>query len=165
MRQPIRKDVQLTVFRRDGWICRWCGRPVVFAPAMKFLQHFVRESGINEPVAYYDTHWTRRNAPLLDHSGAVIDHVDAHSSGGTSEIDNLATACNKCNANKSNAPHGEFSRRSPRHQVRGKYGEPEAWDGLSTLFAILVARNPKTATASERAWLRAILGSGSGTQM
>jgi hypothetical protein len=36
--------------------------------------------------------------------GAVIDHVNAHSRGGPNAAENFATACNKCNANKSNAP-------------------------------------------------------------
>jgi 5-methylcytosine-specific restriction endonuclease McrA len=121
-RRKIRKDLQVKVFRRDGWICRWCGRPVIFAPAMKYLQRFVRDSGITAPIAYHDGHWTRRNAPLLDHMGAVIDHVNAHSRGGPDAAENFATACNKCNANKSNAPQDEFGKKSPRRAVKGKYG-------------------------------------------
>jgi 5-methylcytosine-specific restriction endonuclease McrA len=152
-RPKIPKDLQVKVFRRDGWICRWCGRPVIFAPAMKYLQRLVRDSGISEPIAYYDGHWTRRNAPLLDHMGAVIDHVSAHSRGGPGVAENFATACNKCNANKSNAPQEKFSKKSPRHTVKGKYGEPQDWDGLSTLFVILIERAPGTASASERNWL------------
>src|SRR5579864_3454489 len=89
-----------------------------------------RSSGITEPLAYHDAHWTRRNAPLLDHIGAVIDHVEAYSRGGKDLADNFATACNKCNANKSNASQAEFSLKSPRHAVKGKYGEPQNWDGL-----------------------------------
>ena len=144
----------MKVFRRDGWICRWCGRPVVFAPAMKYLQRFVRDSGIAEPIAYHDGHWTRRNAPLLDQVGAVIDHVNAHSRGGPDIAENLVTACNKCNANKSDESQDEFSRKSPRRTVKGKYGEPQDWDGLSTLFVILIERAPGTASASERDWMK-----------
>ena len=72
-RPEIPKDLQVKVFRRDGWICRWCGRPVVFTPAMKCLERFVRAAGITVPIAYHDAHWTRRNAPLLDYLCAVID--------------------------------------------------------------------------------------------
>jgi hypothetical protein len=39
-----------------------------------------------------------------------------------------------------------------RH-VKGKYGEPENWDGLSALFVILMEQSPE-ATSSEREWLR-----------
>jgi hypothetical protein len=84
----------------------------------------------------------------------VIDHVNAHSRGGPDVADNFATACNKCNANKSNALQDEFTRKSPRHAVKGKYGEPQDWDGLSTLFVILVERAPGTASTSEREWLK-----------
>ena len=156
-RRPIPKDLQILVFRRDGWMCRWCGRPVIFAPAMKYLQRFVRDhSGVNEPLAYHDAHWTRCNAPLLDHMGAVIDHVEPHSHGGSDVADNFATACNKCNASKSNTLQGEFRKRAPLHRVKGKYGEPENWDGLSTLFLILVERAGETATASELDWLKSL---------
>jgi 5-methylcytosine-specific restriction endonuclease McrA len=155
-RRSIPKALQLRVFLRDGWICRWCGRPVIFAPVMKYLERLVRSSGVARPLAYHDAHWTRRNAPLLDHLGAVIDHVDAYSHGGPDVTENFATACNKCNANKSNAACSEFTRRSPRHAVKGKYGEPRNWDGLSALFVVLAERAPETASASERDWLRVL---------
>lgn len=103
-------------------------------------------------------HWTRRNAPLLDHMGAVMDPVKPHSRGGTDLADNFATACNKCNANKSNAPQDEFSKKSPRRPVKGKYGEPENWDGLSMLFVILVERARDTASVSELDWLKHLKG-------
>jgi 5-methylcytosine-specific restriction endonuclease McrA len=153
-RQKLSRELQVKVFRRDGWICRWCGRPVIFAPAMKHLKRFVRDCGINRPLAYHDGHWTRRNAPLLDHLGAVIDHVDAHSLGGANALENLATACNKCNANKSNLRRDDFTRDARRRPVKGRYGEPQDWDGLSTLFVVLAEQNPEALTASERDWLK-----------
>jgi 5-methylcytosine-specific restriction endonuclease McrA len=161
-RSKISKNVQVKVFHRDGWICRWCGRPVIFAPAMKYLERFVRNAGVTEALAYHDAHWTRRSAPLLDYMGAVIDHVEAHRRGGKDVAENLATACNKCNADKSDAPEDEFRKKSPRHAVKGKYGEPEHWDGLSMLFVVLVEQSPKTATPSDRDWLRALKGSAAG---
>ncbi len=154
MRRAIPRDVQVKVFRRDGWICRWCGRPMIFAPAMKYLERFVRTSGITEPIAYYDAHWTRRNAPLLDHMGGVMDHVEAYSRGGADVVANFATACNKCNANKNNTSQEDIRKKSPRRGVRGKYGEPQDWDGLSALFVILVERAPESASVSERDWLK-----------
>ena len=50
---------------------------------MKYLEKLVRQSGVTAgSLAYHDAHWTRRNAPLLDHMGAVIDHVQVHSRAG-----------------------------------------------------------------------------------
>ena len=118
------------------------------------MQVFARSNGSIEPIAYHDKNWTRRNAPLLDELGAVIDHVEAHSRGGAATIDNFATACNKCNAKKSNTLHADFSKKSPRPVVKGKYGEPEDWDGFSTLFVIFVEKSLQTATVSELSWLK-----------
>jgi 5-methylcytosine-specific restriction endonuclease McrA len=54
--------------------------------------------------------------PLLDHLGAVVDHVEAFSRGGTHDETNFVTACNKCNARKNNTDAAAFrrSRVSPK---------------------------------------------------
>lgn len=150
------RSVQVQVFRRDHWLCRWCGCPVIFAPVMRYLAEFLKEEGCSSTPAYYNRNWRRRDAPLLDQMGAVIDHVEAHSGGGASVISNLATACNKCNGRKSASSAEDFSKRRPRIPVKGKYGDPLDWDGLSNLFMVLIARIPGTATATEHAWLRAL---------
>jgi 5-methylcytosine-specific restriction endonuclease McrA len=156
-RAAISKDLAIQVFRRDGWICHWCGRPVIFGPALRYLAQFAKNSGFNE-LAYYHPHWTRRDAPLLDYMGAVLDHVKAHRDGGKSDIDNLVTACCKCNALKSDAKFQVFQAKLQRHNVKGKYGEPEHWDGLSTLFMVLIEGNRRMVTSTERDWLRALRG-------
>jgi 5-methylcytosine-specific restriction endonuclease McrA len=150
------RAIQVQVFRRDRWLCRWCGCPVIFAPTLRYLAELLRQEGFAAPLAYYNRNWRRRDAPLLDRLGAVIDHVDAHSGGGASVIANLATACNKCNGRKSDAGAEEFSKRHPLIPVKGKYGDPLDWDGFSTLFMILIAKNPGCATPTERAWLRVL---------
>ena len=91
-RPPLSKRLQLSVFQRDKWVCRWCDRPVIFGPVMKLLAREVKSTGRDAPLSYYHAHWTRDGAPLLDELGAVIDHVEAHSAGGPSTEDNLATA-------------------------------------------------------------------------
>ena len=155
-RVGVSKQLQVNVFRRDRWLCRWCGRPVIFAPAMRYLEQFVRQNGFTGPLAYHDARWRRDKAPLLDHLGAVIDHVEPHTRGGVAEETNLVTACNKCNMRKNAALAEDFTLKSPRHRVRGKYGEPEEWDGFSTLFVLLVEQAPGAASQSEREWLRAL---------
>src|SRR5689334_13513254 len=102
-RRALAKSDQLAIFRRDGWMCRWCRKPVIFAPVMRLMQLELRRFDESIEVAYHHAHWTRQHSPLLDELGAVIDHVDAFSTGGPDNIDNLVTACNKCNAHKSAA--------------------------------------------------------------
>ncbi len=50
-RPPLSKELQVSVFRRDRWICRWCKRPVVFAPVMKFLEREIRNAGHGAPLS------------------------------------------------------------------------------------------------------------------
>lgn len=88
--------------------------------------------------------------------GAVIDHVEAFSTGGTDKFENLATACNKCNGRKSDASIEQWGERSTERPVKGKYGEPQNWDGLSALFVMLARQDPTLLTAGERDWLRAL---------
>jgi hypothetical protein len=55
---------------------------------MKFLEEYVRAHGMDAPLAYFHPNWRRDAAPLLDELGASVDHVEAHSKGGTSTIEN-----------------------------------------------------------------------------
>jgi len=137
---------------------------------MKYLERIVRQAGFRGPLAYHHAHWTRRDAPLLDWLGAEIDHVEARkprirvggdelenlARAGGDEPSNLATSCHKCNTRKSNADKKTFAEKSPLRPVKGKYGEPDNWDGLSTLFVVLAEQSPKTLTSYERDWLNAL---------
>lgn len=125
---------------------------------MRLIEREIRKAGTDDPLSYYHAHWTRDGAPLLDELGAVIDHVEAHSTGGSSKEPNLATACCKCNGRKSSEPLDEWGKRPQRKPIKGKYGEPQHWDGLSALFVILAQRDPSGLTASEKDWLRVLAG-------
>ncbi len=82
--------------------------------------------------------------------------IVALATGGGSEIDNLVTACNKCNGRKSAAPMEKWNGRPVEKPIKGKYGEPQNWDGLSSLFVSLAKRDRAGLTASEKAWLKAL---------
>jgi HNH endonuclease len=123
---------------------------------MKYLDRELRASGRGDDLSYYHAHWTRGGSPLLDLLGAVIDHIEAFSTGGADYIDNLATACNKCNGRKSAATLDHWGERAMDRPIKGKYGEPQKWDGMSALFVMLAQRNHAALTAGERDWLRAL---------
>lgn len=155
-RKHLSKDEQLNIFRRDGWLCCWCKKPVVFAPTLRLIEMEVRNAGDKGPLAYYHAHWTRDGAPLLDELGGVLDHVEAFSSSGPCDPENLVTSCAKCNGRKGAEPLGQWDQRQKRSPIKGKYGEPQNWDGLTALFAVLAERNPAKLTSGERDWLKAI---------
>lgn len=155
-RKPLSKDLQLRIFRRDGWLCCWCKRPVIFPPVMKYLELEIRKTGNASPLAYYHGHWTRDGAPLLDELGAVVDHVEAFSKNGPCREENLCTACCKCNGRKNSAPREVWELRKQRRPIKGKYGEPQHWDGLSLFFLVLATRNRSALTTGEKAWVKAL---------
>ncbi len=159
-RISLSKAKQITIFRRDRWLCRWCAKPVIFAPVMHLLEREVRKSGFDGPLAYYHAHGTRDGAPLLDELWAVLDHADPLSAGGPTDEKNLLTACNKCNGRKNNTPRNVYEARPKRKPIKGKYGAPLHWDGLSILFTVLAQRDASELSASERQWLKALIAKG-----
>ena len=152
-RAKISRQLQVEVLFRDFWLCRLCGRPVIFAPAMKMLQRELKVAGYPD-LAYWSLRYDRKGAPLLDYSAAVIDHVKSFSKGGSGLIDNLATACNKCNDKKSNSEPKLYSERNPAKKIKSRYGEPTAWDGLSSIFILFGEKHLSDLTTTERQWLR-----------
>ncbi len=156
VRQPLSVDLQVRIFFRDQWLCHWCRRPTIFAPAMKYLDRYVRDNGYARPISYFDSQWRRDAAPLLDELAAVIDHRIAHVRGGTSVEDNLVTACNKCNLRKTDKLAENFEAKESFQHTRGRYGEPENWDGFVSLFIIYSETYASQLTVNEKKWLNAI---------
>jgi 5-methylcytosine-specific restriction endonuclease McrA len=148
-RPNIPRKLQVGVFRRDRWICQYCGKPVIFAPAMKYLQLELKSSGYEE-LAYWRTDYDRNGAPLLDELAATIDHVNPLSEGGSGDFENLATACNRCNISKNNSK--DWRSKHPRKHIKARHGEPVNWDGLSSLFLYLAPRHTDALNKVEEEW-------------
>jgi hypothetical protein len=128
-----------------------CSRPRSSSWSNEFGTH-----GVAGPLAYFHPRWRRDAAPLLDELGASVDHVEAHALGGSSEINNLATICAKCNVRKGEFAAEEHQRRNPVKKVKGKHGEPLHWDGLAGLFIVLAAKHSETITLTDKRWLAAL---------
>lgn len=122
---------------------------------MKYLQRELANSGYCD-LAYWSFVFDRRGAPLLDEFAAAIDHVKALTMGGTNALENLTTACNKCNTRKNNCEPKKWESEHPFRQIKGKFREPRAWDGFSSLFLFLAKRYASSFTQTEKDWLEAL---------
>lgn len=157
-RIPLSKELRVTVYRHDRWLCHWCDKPVIFAQVLKYLEKELKASSgySGEQLCYYNKNWRRTDAPLLDLLGAEIDHIDGNKANNDPK--NLATSCHKCNIEKGAAKPEEWNKRHKKKPIKSKYGEPKYWDGLSSLFVMLAQRHPAEVTTDEKGWLRALAG-------
>ena len=88
-RQPIEIATQAVLYR-SNWLCHWCGRPVIFAPALKYLGQFVESRGFSRFARLHDVRYRRDASPLLDGLGLIsimsrpIRRSGEHSKGSAS---------------------------------------------------------------------------------
>ena len=123
-RVSISRPLQMAVFCRDHWICKYCLEPVFFNPTLKLLEDLSPGQG------YYHPHSkTGARLTLFQKRFASADHIVPVAEGGQNIQRNLVTACWECNLAKRD--------RSPSHfQVNDV---PAAhislkWDGLASLY-------------------------------
>ena len=123
----VSKRSQLSVFQRDGFRCRYCGRRVVMPPVLRLLSICFGE------IFPYHLHGKMDVSHLAFwRDVSSCDHLIPVARGGTSEAENLVTACYMCNSIKQNWLVDELrwvvmpvSARSP-------------WDGLCSQYARLL---------------------------
>jgi len=108
------------------------------------------------PLAYWDERRRRDQSPLLDQLAASIDHIHAFSTGGEHAEANFATICVKCNVRKRTRSREQHELIDSPRVVKGKYGEPTAWDGLASTYVMLARESTRPLTAAEKGWLRAL---------
>jgi 5-methylcytosine-specific restriction endonuclease McrA len=126
-RHPTRMpDVaaQRTIFKRDGWRCRFCGTKVICKAARAVLTNaFVIEA-----------RWTGKEYqkhPALYALASSLDHVVPHGRGGENEDSNFVTACYCCQFGR-----GEWTlEESELYDPRLREPIHDGWDGLSRLVA------------------------------
>jgi hypothetical protein len=156
-RKGIPRELQVRIFCRDKWLCRCCSRPVIFPASLKYLLRYARQQGYTGPLAWFSFAWRRDASPLLDELGAVVDHVKAFSADR--EHDPRTTSRQPAQGAMServSSSADEFRKKHPLRRIRGKYGEPLHWDGLSTLFVLFVRQDATGVTRAEMEWYEAL---------
>jgi len=143
-RTSIPIPVMFEVYNRDSWICRYCGTRTVLLPLLNLL------SDLFPDVFHFHPHWkTDETDVSFALVGTSCDHGVPHAGRGTGEIDNLVTACWRCNAIKSN--HSLESLGWQLRPIRSS-----VWDGLSGNLEHLARTTGQTTKYST--WIRAING-------
>lgn len=132
-RISIPKRLQMAVFYRDYWHCRYCLEPVFFNPTLKLLDKLSPGHG------YYHPHGkTGDSLPLFQWYFASADHIRPVADGGENSLENLVTACWKCNLEKRDADPTKY----PLLDVPlAKSGL--CWDGLASIYQDLPVADPE----------------------
>ena len=126
MRKSLPKKLQLQVWKRDGWTCRYCSSPVFFAPTLKLLE------GKSPGHGYWHSNGkTGKMLGLFQMGWASVDHIIPVAKGGNDDLDNLVTACWKCNLNYKDKSVGEGKSEPTADNKKVK---DVNWDGFSSLY-------------------------------
>jgi len=121
LRMPSSK-VELSVFQRDGWRCRFCGVRVISRKTRSILiKKFPLET--HWIPAEYERHTS------LHSQAASLDHILPHSRGGDNSEENLVTACGPCQFGRNSWTLEEVGFNDPRDRTP----IVDNWDGLNRL--------------------------------
>lgn len=144
-RSAIPLDLQVSVFRRDGFTCRYCGRRTVFCPLLRLIASiFPREFP-------YHAHWKMTDCHIAFwRDASSCDHLIPVARGGSSDLANLVTACYMCNSIKQNWLKEEL-----RWMLLP--APSDSWDGLALLYLELLNLAPEQGrSAYHRNWRNAL---------
>lgn len=139
-RNYIPPSRQVSVFRRDKFTCRYCGRGTVFCPLLRMM------AALFPGEFSFHSHWRMTDCHIAFwRDSASCDHLVPVARGGSSEPENLITACYMCNSIKQNWLIEELG-----WTLRPV--TPDSWDGLSSLYTELAKVAPEGQRAHHRAW-------------
>jgi hypothetical protein len=125
--RTINERTQMRIFRRDKFICRYCNRRTVIVPLLRLLSIAFTD------IFPYHPNWRTDKCHLgYWRDAASCDHVIPIARMGTSQPDNLLTACYMCNSIKQNWLVEEL-----RWEIQ-PVADDKGWDGLSTYYCDLL---------------------------
>ncbi len=117
---------ELSIYRRDGWRCRFCGSRVIAKKARVVLCTLFPS----------EARWGRLSSEkhcALGSLAASLDHIIPHARGGSNEEHNLVTACTSCQFGRNQWTLEEVGFTDPRQRAP----IVDSWDGLMRLVGKL----------------------------
>lgn len=120
--------MELSIFSRDGWRCRFCGCRVISRKARSVFARLYPEEARWGKTFHAQTH------SALGSLAASLDHILPHARGGTNDEENLVTACTPCQFGRNQWTLAEVGFADPRTR------KPviDEWDGLLRIVKIHV---------------------------
>lgn len=115
------------VVERDGYVCRFCGVPVI-SPRAQTLLRKAYPAALRWGPRNVDKH-TAFQALDLD-----WDHLIPRSLGGQNTLENLVVACAPCNCVRGNNTLAEIGLLDPRSREPAPCTQINGWDGLSRVL-------------------------------
>ncbi len=129
LRMPS-STVELSIFRRDGWRCRFCGSRVISRRARTII------ATLFPAEARWGKSFHTQKHCALGSLAASLDHIVPHARGGSNEESNLVTACTPCQFGRNQWTLEEVGFTDPRSRAP----VPDAWDGLTRLIGVKLLR-------------------------
>ena len=143
-RPLMSEQLQLRVWSEDSFMCRYCNRLTVFRPAVELLASLCPDELRTHP------NWMMSKSHILFWVySATCDHIVPHAQGGSTDRDNLVTACYSCQDAKNvylNEEAGYILQ--PRSEL--------AWDGPARYYPMLFRLSPLRERTIYRRWMGAI---------
>ena len=146
-RQAVPKQKQAEMFLRDNFTCRYCGTKAIFKGALRMISESLPQSFPFHPnwkvSESHMSYWWLTSS---------VDHLVPVARGGSNKLDNLVTACYRCN---------DMKPQWLTEEIGWELLEPsqEEWDGLVHVFRELMHRRLQQDTAivqenALREWLK-----------
>jgi len=142
-------SLQLDVFRQDRFVCRYCGKRLVFTPVMRCM------SLIYEDFPFHSNWKDRYGHGFYYNHSTTVEHRQPLARLGTSGRNNLITTCFTCNRWKLDSYAEEIGWQEL------PVSQDSTWDGLTGIYKSLYAMLPvdrltKTEVTYHLPWLRAV---------
>jgi len=128
-KDPIRNPTKLQnkVFERDGFKCRYCGSKLI---SQEFIKLFIDKLNSNIFIRG-KTNLTKHG--IIHLTWPVADHIQPHSIGGKTSLDNLVSSCGPCNYGKDGFTIEQIGIENPMN----KNPIIDNWKGLTNKIEII----------------------------
>lgn len=129
---------KFTLFKRDKFMCRYCGRKTLYNPTLRVL------SLLYPSALPYHTHGKFTECHFIYWTYvASAEHTDPRAHGGDSKLGNLVTTCYLCNHRKNSARLEDLNARLDDNKWE-LLPEPTTgqWDGLWQMYRDLYSLCP-----------------------